>query len=1156
MVDHICGCYYSARYQSSFRRIYLPQVRLEAHTTIQSLASRSILKQRFTNPSTQQTIDEIRYAFPLFDGVSVVDFVCTVGERTIYGLVKEKAEAKKTYQEAKARGEQAALLEQLPDAADVFTATIGNIQPGAVIDVTITYVQELKHDAEVDGLRFTLPTKIAPRYGSYPGTLLGTSHNVSGDISLTVDICLANGVPIKKVISPSHPIELSLGSLSTSRRNDQHSVSKACATLTLGTALLDADFVLQVVANDIGVPQAVLETHPTIPNHRALLATLVPKFSLKAHRPEIIFLADRSGSMEANFGTLRTALKYFLKSIPSGCRFNICSFGSTHSSLWPNSQLYSETSLRKALSHVDTFHHSLGGTETLAAVKQCFLSRRQDVPTELILLTDGDIWQQQQLFDYIARETKSAPVRVFPIGIGNGVSSSLIEGIARAGNGFGQMIGNAEKMTSKIIRMLKAALMPHISDYRLEIQYQDGTIESISESTELSLNLDDNAAQTDGAPKAPISLFNPTEEEKHPKADEKPLKIPGYRIPNILQTPHHIPPLYPFHRTCVYLLMGPKTSHLKPKSVLLKGTSPQGPVELEIPIEVRQEPEQMIHQLAARKATQELEEGRGWISDATVDSIDGGLVRERDPYVHKKLLQKEAVRLGVKFQVGGKFCSFVAVEANQAEITAKRQAAAGGSRADTTDWEIVEDAPDHSEFDIGLGFDDGATLDTFDFESFLHVGDSAPVEFTGQASTEERFRMMPSNTRMKNNPLSFMFAGGQTINQQPPQHHMHPPAYGSSSAGTGFKGFSHSNNNSGGLFGTSSTPASGASLFGTSSNPVSGTYPFAQPSTPVARGGLFGQSNPNNGGVFGVSPKPAASTFGQSNSSSGNTGFSGFGAPQSSAFGQSNPSSGNSLFGISPKPATSAFGQSNPSSSQSLFGSSSKPSSGAFGQDNSNTGGSLFGGQISTPGATGGAPFGHTSPNTGGSIFNQNNKSLGYSAPAALRHSPPEVADQDILQQYQNEMMCSAQMPLPDEDDSDLDGGAPPPKKPFKFEYNSTTSTGPLLERLVDQQGFNGSWPSVKSIPAKEMGIKFDDVQSIIKMLVSAAKSEADQSMIETLVGTVLVVLHMERNMADEEETWELVVEKARTFIDEMQDTLGLDVVDQCWKLCDAITLD
>jgi hypothetical protein len=61
-----------------------------------------------------------------------------------------------------------------------------------------------------------------------------TAH-VSRGISLTVDVRMADGIPIKKVISPSHPIEVSLGQLSISKSDDEPSTSKASATLALGT---------------------------------------------------------------------------------------------------------------------------------------------------------------------------------------------------------------------------------------------------------------------------------------------------------------------------------------------------------------------------------------------------------------------------------------------------------------------------------------------------------------------------------------------------------------------------------------------------------------------------------------------------------------------------------------------------------------------------------------------------------------------------------------------------------------------------------------------------------------------------------------------------------------------------------------------------------
>ncbi|KAB2109656.1 hypothetical protein AG0111_0g1924 [Alternaria gaisen] len=749
---HVCGCY--VYHSETSERTYLPQVKLDAHTTILSTAARTVLTQTFLNRS-REALNEIRYAFPLFDGVSVVELFCQIGERTIYGLVKEKNEARKTYEEAKERGESAALLEQLPDAADVFTTAISNIPNGASVQVSIKYVQELKHDAEVDGIRLTIPSSISPRYGYYPGKLQETSAEIdSKGISITVDVNMAQGIPIKKVISPSHPIEVTLGSLSTSTSDEDASMSRGAATLALGTTELDKDFVLQVVAKDVGIPQAILETHSTLPNQRALMTTLVPKFNIKSQKPEVVFIADRSGSMEGHISTLKSALKVFLKSIPIGCSFNICSFGSRHSFLWPESRMYDQDTLTEAIRHVETFRADFGGTETLAAVKACFEARNTGLRTELMLLTDGDIWSQEQLFNYVSENTKSGDVRVFPIGIGSGVSSALIEGVARAGRGFAQMVADSEKLDSKIVRMLKGALTPHVKHYRLEVKYEDGSVESVADSLRVKLSIAEEPESKATVSEAkPISLYDPDVQEEHPK-DGEPKNIfaglPELKRPTLLQTPHEIPSLFPFNRTCVYLIMSPESSHLQPKSVVLRVTSPQGPLELEIPVEVRKDADQMIHQLAARKATQELEEGHGWLSEATVDDA-GVLVKDKHRTQFPLLQRREAVRLGVEYQVGGKHCSFVAVEANEAEIANKRKKVLEATlnrddKKNDNDWEVLEDDSSDGE-PVQGGAKQLASIQAY----------SMPVSVSASARTGGVRRQLASKAARKSAPSS---AGG------------------------------------------------------------------------------------------------------------------------------------------------------------------------------------------------------------------------------------------------------------------------------------------------------------------------------------------------------------------------------------------------------------
>lgn len=153
------------------------------------------------------------------------------------------------------------------------------------------------------------------------------------------------------------------------------SLQKASATLALGSAELDKDFVVQIVATNTGNPVAVLENHPTIPNQRALMATLVPKFNILASRPEIVFLYDRSGSMGDGhkIPNLKAALYVFLKSLPVGVKFNIYSFRSNDEFLFKKcSQSYDASSLEKATRYVDTFNANFGGTEISRPLEQTF----------------------------------------------------------------------------------------------------------------------------------------------------------------------------------------------------------------------------------------------------------------------------------------------------------------------------------------------------------------------------------------------------------------------------------------------------------------------------------------------------------------------------------------------------------------------------------------------------------------------------------------------------------------------------------------------------------------------------------------------------------------------------------------------------------------
>ncbi|VUC27565.1 unnamed protein product [Clonostachys rosea] len=654
---------------------YLPQVKIGIHTTIFDITSRTHLTQQFVNPSQKDPIDEISYVFPLYDGVSLISFTCTVGDRVINGVVKERQQARREYSQAKEEGRVAGLVEQSFQASDAFTTTIGNVPAGGKVVVDLVYIGELKHDAGNDRVRLTIPTQIAPRYGSLGLETRGT-HIKDEGISMIVDVEMPEGSFIESLSSPSHPVDVSIGALSTTKAASDRSFNKASAVLRQTRSTLDHDFVIEVSAKGLMEPTAYLELHPTIPNQRALMATLVPKFNMPASElPEIVFLCDRSGSMNTRISNLVVALNTFLKSLPVGVKFNIYSFGSSYTSLWPRSQKYDEGTLTQAIAHINTFRADYGGTEIYQAMDGAFKNAYKDLNLEVFLLTDGQIWNQEALFRLINDQVASTQgrVRVFSLGIGHGASSALVEGVARAGNGFAQMVSDDERIDNKVVRMLRGALLPHINEYTLEIKYGPSGdsleeeddfefIERVVDSLHLDIGSEKVIMPGKTTQQQAISLFDPTMDVSDTNMIESGSKDDEHlavEAPRYLQTPTQIPQLYPFTRTTIYVLLSDATPQKTPKSVLLKGAFQDTTLELEIPIKQLPEKSTTIHQLAARNEMKDLEEGRGWLSKA-VDN-DGKLLRDRLDSKFIEMVEQEAVRLGVQFQVAGKHCSFVAV---------------------------------------------------------------------------------------------------------------------------------------------------------------------------------------------------------------------------------------------------------------------------------------------------------------------------------------------------------------------------------------------------------------------------------------------------------------------------------------------------------------
>ncbi len=119
-----------AFYLKDDRGAVLQAVHIESEVSmnIKGMTNSVTLVQEFTNTSDNWA--EGIYVFPLPEDSAVNFMRMEIGNRTITGKIKEKAEAKKIYQQAKSEGKKAVLVEQ--ERPNIFTQSVANVGPGKV----------------------------------------------------------------------------------------------------------------------------------------------------------------------------------------------------------------------------------------------------------------------------------------------------------------------------------------------------------------------------------------------------------------------------------------------------------------------------------------------------------------------------------------------------------------------------------------------------------------------------------------------------------------------------------------------------------------------------------------------------------------------------------------------------------------------------------------------------------------------------------------------------------------------------------------------------------------------------------------------------------------------------------------------------------------
>lgn len=454
-----------------------PLLETDVDLQVTGPVARAIVRQQFVNP-TSNWVEGV-YVFPLPEDAAVDHLRLHVGDRILEGLIRERAAAKATYEQAKREGRRTGLVEQ--ERPNVFTTSVANIAPGASIAVEIEYQQTLRWDESRYRLRF--PLVVGPRY--IPGTPVDTPPDATGwapntdvvpDASritppvvhpsrgpinpVTLRVTLAPGAPLSRLDSTYHAIH------ATPERDGTYRIE-----LAAGPVPTDRDFELVWEPAAGTMPAAAVFTEGRDDGVYGLLVVTPPTPTAHAARRqprEVVFVIDNSGSMAgASIDQAKAALQMALARLGPADTFNVIRFNHTMDAVFEAPRPATREHLALAARWVQRLQ-ATGGTEMRPPLSRALAGETGDGRLrQVIFLTDGGVGNEAELFDII--RTSLGDRRLFTVGIGSAPNSHFMREAARYGRGTFTYIGAVSEVQEKMTALFRKLESPALTDLRLEL---------------------------------------------------------------------------------------------------------------------------------------------------------------------------------------------------------------------------------------------------------------------------------------------------------------------------------------------------------------------------------------------------------------------------------------------------------------------------------------------------------------------------------------------------------------------------------------------------------------------------------------------------------------------------------------------------------------
>ena len=410
----------------------------------------------------QQAMDCV-YTFPLPAGAAVYRCEMHVNGRVIRAKVEEQARAREIAREQKAAGRRTALVEM--ERENLFTLSLGNLQPGDVVVIRFAYVETLTRLGDWTSLR--IPFCPGVRY--IPGEPLLRSLRGKGTDDDTDQVPDASRISppridalhpdaaylsvrgvienplelLTEISSASHPVVVTDG-------DRQFRVTLAC-----GDTLPDGDFALRWTESPSAQMQSAAWSFRAGVETYALVLLQAPRVEVAAQASpqDFYFLVDRSGSMQGlKWAKAVQSFRAFLQQLSPEDRVWLTFFSDTHRDFAEKPLTVRELLADANLASLENLGAD-GGTELLPALRHALdvMSRHSaGRDSSIVLITDGQVGNESIIIDSLRAHPR---LRVHSFGIDTAVNDALLTRLATQQRGSCCLLQPTDDIVGAVARL-------------------------------------------------------------------------------------------------------------------------------------------------------------------------------------------------------------------------------------------------------------------------------------------------------------------------------------------------------------------------------------------------------------------------------------------------------------------------------------------------------------------------------------------------------------------------------------------------------------------------------------------------------------------------------------------------------------------------------